>query len=105
MSRRIAIVEDDAAIRANYAEALHRQGFEVVAYDNRPDARIGVFRRQRVDSETLEELEEVLIMADLGLPVTTRVLQEVSGRANRRSLRGDNGLRDGVAAKTGGTSE
>lgn len=57
-----------------------------------------VFRRQRVDSETLEELEEVLIMADLGLPVTTRVLQEVSGRANRRSLQGDNGLRDGVAA-------
>jgi fused signal recognition particle receptor len=53
-----------------------------------------VFQRQRIDPETLEELEEVLIMADLGLPVTTKVLQEVSERAKR----GDNGLRDGVAA-------
>ena len=45
MSRRIAIVEDDPAIRANYAEALHRQGFEVVAYDNRPDALAGMRTR------------------------------------------------------------
>lgn len=56
-----------------------------------------VFQRQRIDPDTLEELEEVLIMADLGLPVTTKVLQEVSGRAKRSSLQGDNGLRDGVA--------
>jgi len=45
MSRRIAVVEDDPAIRANYAEALHRQGFEVVAYDNRPDALAGMRTR------------------------------------------------------------
>jgi two-component system, OmpR family, response regulator len=38
MPRRIAIVEDDAAIRANYAEALRRQGFEVDAYAGRVDA-------------------------------------------------------------------
>lgn len=56
-----------------------------------------VFHRQRIDPETLEELEEVLIMADLGLPVTTKVLEEVSERAKRTALQGDNGLRDGVA--------
>jgi len=38
MSRRIAIVEDDPAIRANYAEALRRHGFEVAAYAARAEA-------------------------------------------------------------------
>ncbi len=36
--RRIAIVEDDPAIRANYAEALARHGFEVAAYGSRAEA-------------------------------------------------------------------
>jgi two-component system OmpR family response regulator len=38
MPRRIAIVEDDPAIRANYADALTKHGYEVVQYANRPDA-------------------------------------------------------------------
>lgn len=38
MRRRIAIVEDDAAIRANYADALRKHGFEVAAYGARPEA-------------------------------------------------------------------
>lgn len=38
MSRRIAIVEDDPAIRANYAEALRKHGFEVSAYGTREEA-------------------------------------------------------------------
>src|SRR3954468_14349741 len=38
MSRRIAIVEDEPAIRANYAEALRKHGFEVAAYASRADA-------------------------------------------------------------------
>src|SRR5687767_9186677 len=38
MSRRIAIVEDEPAIRANYAEALRKHGFEVAAYAGRADA-------------------------------------------------------------------
>ena len=32
MAKRIAIVEDDAAIRANYADALKKHGYEVSAY-------------------------------------------------------------------------
>ena len=35
MGRRIAIVEDDSAIRDNYAEALRRQGYDVETYGNR----------------------------------------------------------------------
>lgn len=38
MGRRIAIVEDEPAIRDNYAEALRRQGYEVSTYANRQTA-------------------------------------------------------------------
>src|SRR5213595_2262151 len=38
MSRRIAIVEDDPTIRANYAEAMRKHGFEVAAYAARAEA-------------------------------------------------------------------
>jgi proteobacterial dedicated sortase system response regulator len=38
MSRRIAIVEDEAAIRENYAAVLRKQGYEVSTYPNRPKA-------------------------------------------------------------------
>ena len=38
MSRRIAIVEDDAAIRENVADTLRRQGYDVASYSDRPQA-------------------------------------------------------------------
>src|SRR5579859_32148 len=38
MARRIAIVEDDPAIRENYADVLRRQSYEVTTFANRPDA-------------------------------------------------------------------
>lgn len=38
MSKRIAIVEDDAAIRENYADALRMQGYQVQTYPNKSDA-------------------------------------------------------------------
>jgi two-component system OmpR family response regulator len=38
MTRRIAIVEDEPAIRENYCDALKRQGYEVAAYPNRKRA-------------------------------------------------------------------
>jgi two-component system OmpR family response regulator len=38
MARRIAIVEDEADIRDNYAEALRQQGYEVATYSNRKSA-------------------------------------------------------------------
>jgi len=42
MNRRIAIVEDEAAIRDNYVDALRRQGYEVVAFADRPGALQGL---------------------------------------------------------------
>ena len=56
MHRRIAIVEDDAAIRANYAEAIKRHGYEVSAYGARRDA-MEAFRSRLPD----------LAIVDIGL--------------------------------------
>lgn len=38
MRHRIALVEDDPAIRANYTDVLKKHGYEVTAYADRPDA-------------------------------------------------------------------
>jgi len=38
MTRTVAIVEDDAPIRDNYADALRRQGYRVQTFTNRGDA-------------------------------------------------------------------
>ena len=38
MARRIAIVEDEPAIRENYADALKRHGYDVATYPDRASA-------------------------------------------------------------------
>ena len=39
MSKRIAIIEDEAAIRENYADVLRKQGYDVLTYPNREKAQ------------------------------------------------------------------
>jgi two-component system, OmpR family, response regulator len=56
MPRRIAIIEDDPAIRANYADALRRHGFEVSDYGSRVEA-LGALRTRLPD----------LALVDIGL--------------------------------------
>jgi two-component system OmpR family response regulator len=56
MSRRIAIVEDEPAIRANYADALKKQGYEVATYADRATA-LAAFRTRLPD----------LALIDIGL--------------------------------------
>ena len=56
MTRRIAIVEDEPAIRANYADALRKHGYEVSAYATRVDA-LAAFRTRLPD----------LALIDIGL--------------------------------------
>src|SRR5262245_16726487 len=56
MPRRIAIVEDDAAIRANTADALKKHGYEVAAYAARGEA-MGAFKSRLPD----------LALIDIGL--------------------------------------
>ena len=54
--RRMAIVEDEPAIRENYAAVLRRQGYEVCAYANRQEANDAFHQR-------LPEL----VLLDIGL--------------------------------------
>lgn len=56
MRKTIAIVEDEAAIRANYADALQRQGYLVRGYGNRREALQG-FAQHLPD----------LVLLDIGL--------------------------------------
>ena len=56
MTHTIAIVEDEPAIRDNYAEALRKHGFAVQAYASRPEAR-AAFAAKLPD----------LVMIDVGL--------------------------------------
>ena len=56
MRRRIAIVEDDAVIRANYADVLTKHGYEVSAYGARAPA-LAAMRSQLPD----------LVLLDIGL--------------------------------------
>src|SRR5882672_9927777 len=53
MPRRIAIVEDDAAIRANYADALRKHGYEVSAFGARGEA-MGAFRTRLPDLAVID---------------------------------------------------
>lgn len=56
MGKKIAIVEDEPAIRENYADALRKQGYEVAGYDSRPRA-MEAFRGRLPD----------LVLVDIGL--------------------------------------
>jgi fused signal recognition particle receptor len=55
-----------------------------------------VFSRKRIDAETLEELEEALILADLGAPTTEKILQEVNKRVKQKTIEAGAGLQAGV---------
>ncbi|WP_196138268.1 proteobacterial dedicated sortase system response regulator [Aliikangiella sp. G2MR2-5] len=41
MAKRIALVEDEKAIRDNYATSLRKQGYEVITYSSKPEALKG----------------------------------------------------------------
>ena len=43
--------------------------------------------RKEIDAELLEELEEILITADLGVSTTMELLEEIRARVSRRELK------------------
>jgi two-component system OmpR family response regulator len=53
MSRRIAIVEDDRALRENYADVLRRQGYDVASYPDRRSALVA-FRTRLPDLAVID---------------------------------------------------
>jgi len=53
VAKTIAIVEDEPAIRENYAASLRKQGYEVEIYGNRPDA-LKAFNKKLPDLALLD---------------------------------------------------
>jgi len=53
VAKTIAIVEDEPAIRENYAASLRKQGYEVEMYGNRPDA-LAAFNKKLPDLALLD---------------------------------------------------
>ncbi|HVF63655.1 MAG TPA: proteobacterial dedicated sortase system response regulator [Casimicrobiaceae bacterium] len=53
MSRRIAIIEDEPSIRANYIDALKRHGYDVVGFATRPEA-MAAFRTRLPDLAVID---------------------------------------------------
>ncbi len=53
MTYRIALVEDDSRLQANYAQALQREGYAVTAYSSKPEA-MAAFDRSLPDLAILD---------------------------------------------------
>jgi len=53
MAKRIALVEDEKLIRENYVSSLQKQGYEVLAYENKEDA-LNAFQTRLPDLAILD---------------------------------------------------
>ncbi len=53
MSKRVALVEDEVAIRENYSDALIKQGYEVESFANRDNA-IAAFKQELPDMAIID---------------------------------------------------
>ena len=54
----------------------------------------GVFNRTKIDAETWEELEELLILADVGVTTTAELLQRVKQHAREEKVEEGGAVRD-----------
>ncbi|MCX0498673.1 signal recognition particle-docking protein FtsY [Erwinia billingiae] len=48
---------------------------------------IGLFRGKKIDDDLFEELEEQLLIADVGVETTRRIIKNLTQQANRKQLR------------------
>jgi len=48
---------------------------------------IGLFRGKKIDDDLFEELEEQLLIADVGVETTRRIISNLTNQANRKQLR------------------
>lgn len=55
---------------------------------------IGVFRGKKIDDDLFEELETQLLMADLGVATTTKIIENLTKQADRKQLKDAEALYD-----------
>jgi len=48
---------------------------------------IGLFRGKKIDDELFEELEEQLLIADVGVETTSRLINSLTEHASRKQLK------------------
>jgi fused signal recognition particle receptor len=57
-------------------------------------AELGASLFDRIDESTWEQLEEALILADVGAPTTAKVVQELEGEVATKNITGGDAVRD-----------
>lgn len=62
----------------------------------------GLFRGKHIDDELFEELEEQLLIADLGVSTTTRIIDNLTQQASRKELKDADALYDILKAEMAG---
>ena len=56
------------------------------------DGFIGLFKDKKIDDELFEELETQLLMADLGVETTMKIIDELTDQVSRKQLKDGNAL-------------
>lgn len=62
----------------------------------------GLFRGKHIDDELFEELEEQLLIADLGVATTTRIIDNLTQQASRKELKDADALYDILKSEMAG---
>lgn len=75
---------EESVVRGAWVERL-RAGLGA-SRERLADAVGGVFRRRVLDDEALEELETALLLADVGVPATRRLLDDLGNRYRRAGV-------------------
>jgi len=78
---------EESVVRGAWVERL-RAGLGA-SRERLADAVGGVFRRRVLDDEALEELETALLLADVGVPATRRLLDDLGNRYRRAGAAAD----------------
>ncbi len=89
-----AKVEYETQIEDNYPEKPTQNGFFnrlikglVKTKQNIGSGFLGFFQGKKIDDELFEELEEKLLMADLGMPTTTKIINNLTQHASKKELK------------------
>ena len=80
-----ALVEQQRPTKEGFFARLKRS--LVKTRQNLGSGFIGLFRGKKIDDDLFEELEEQLLIADVGVDTTRRIITNLTQQANRKQLR------------------
>ncbi len=87
-------IEAEIKVEDNYQEKPTREGFFnrlvkglVKTKQSIGSGFLGFFQGKKIDDELFEELEEKLLIADLGMPTTTKIVNNLTQHASKKELK------------------